>query len=398
MSDATHAPLGGSYDPLFHTPTAELYDIYRVLRERDPVFYNEVRDVWCISRFHSVLQAARNWETFSNAHGVDLDVPARFFGEGDFLDNDPPKHDILRNLAKHRFTPRNVKSLAGLIEARVGVLLDDLVTRETVDLAADLAWELPIWVICQMLGLPESDYRNVQGEMNTLNTRQPAQQTVCAEVRQALNNLQGYLLDCAQAKRSTPGDDLLTDLIAAVDEGALTEADLVGIALLMFVAGSETTATLMANAFWLLDHHPTQQTLLRGGAVPIEGAIEEIIRFESPIQYLARTTTQAVEVDGIEIPRGARVALLYGAANRDHRRFDDAERFDVTREGKRHLGFGNGIHFCLGAPLARLEARIALSRSLERIRRYEIVGEPRRLPNHVIRGIIELPARLHVAA
>jgi cytochrome P450 len=390
-------PAGGIYDPLFHTPSDDLYEVYAVLREQYPVFHNTERDVWCISRFDSVLAAARDWQTFSNAHGVDLDVPARFFGEGDFLDNDPPKHDVLRALAKHRFIPRNVKQLDGLVEARVEELLDALCERDEVDLAADFVWELPIWVICRLLGIPDSDYAYVQAQMNALNTRPPGQTAAPAEVLEALEGLQGYLADCADAKRRAPGEDLLTDLIAAVDRGDLDAGDLVGIAMLMFVAGSETASTLMANGLWLLDSHRDQQRAIRDGEVPIEDAIEEIVRFESPIQYLARSTTGEIIVDDVRIPAGARVALLYGAANRDERRFPEAERFDTRREGKRHLGFGNGIHFCMGAPLARLEARIALTRFFERVADYEITGAPTRLSNHVIRGIVQLPASISVS-
>jgi cytochrome P450 len=388
------APAGGVYDPLFHTPSENLYEIYAELRERLPVFHNPVRDVWCLSRFDSVLAAARDWETFSNAHGVDLDVPARFFGDGDFLDSDPPRHDALRALVKHRFIPRNVKQLNGLIEERVEELLDALCEQGEVDLAANFAWELPIWVICHLLGIPQSDYRHVQANMNALNARPAGHDAPPPEALTALGELRRYLLACASEKRRTPGDDMLTDLIREVDRGELESEDLVGMALLMFGAGSETAATLMANGLWLLDCHRDQQRAVRAGEIPLDDAIEEMVRCESPIQYLCRTTTREVSIDGVDIPAGARVALLYGAANRDERRFPYAERVDMRREGKRHLGFGNGIHFCLGAPLARLETRIALKRFLERVVDYEISGPFVRLENHVIRSIVGLPASI----
>jgi cytochrome P450 len=382
------------YDPLVHTPSDELYALYAELLEHHPVYYSEQRDVWCVSRYDSVLAAARGWEELSNAHGVDLDTPPHFFGSGDFLDQDPPRHDVLRQLVRARFTPRGVKLLEELVAERVDELLDRVLAEPEPNLARSFAWELPMWVICRLLGIPDDAYGDVQASLKRLATKQEGVREVPAEVLAGREELRGFLADVAASKRERPADDLLTDLVAQLDAGEIDLDDLLGMSLLMFVAGSETAASLISNALHLLDRHPDQQALLRSGEVTIEQAIEELLRYESPIQYLARTTTREVEVDGVAIPAHARVALLYGAANRDPRRYEQPDVLDLAREQKRHLAFGNGIHFCLGAPLARLEARIALTAFFERVERYEVSGPPTRLSNHVIRGITDLPARV----
>jgi cytochrome P450 len=380
-----------AYDPLVHTPSDGLYERYEWLLENEPVFHNELRDVWCIARYDDVLSAARDWQRFSNSQGVDLDVPGQFFGKGDFLDSDPPRHDVLRQLVRLRFTPRNIKHLETLVQRRVDDLLARCLGDAELDIATEFAWELPIWVISRLLGLDPDSYAEVKGALTKLTTKEQGAAAPSGGVLDGLATLQKHLVDEAERKRAAPGDDLLTELIGYVDAGTIEIEDLVGISLLMFVAGSETAASVITSAIYLLDAHRDQQALLRTGTVGIDQAIEEIVRFESPIQYLCRTTTCDVAIAGTTIPTAARVALLYGAANRDPRRFAAPNRFDLRREAKRHLGFGNGIHFCLGAPLARLEARLALTAFLERTVSYAVVGEPQRLANHLIRGITHLP-------
>src|ERR1019366_3080996 len=176
------------YDPLADTPTASLYDKYRFLRERRPVYYNAVRDVWCLSRYDSVLRVARDWQTFSNAQGVDLDVPADFFGAGDFLDTDPPHHDYLRGLVRDWFTPRGMRKLEQAVDMR-GTSLLDAMTTGPVDLAADFAWQLPIWVICTILGIPIGDLERVRSWLTDLTLRIPgdaAAPLAAIEARDAL--------------------------------------------------------------------------------------------------------------------------------------------------------------------------------------------------------------------
>jgi cytochrome P450 len=382
------------YDPLADTPREDLFERYRELLADHPVYHNVERDVWCISRHEAVLAAARDWEAFTNVDGVDLDVPARFFGSGDFLDQDPPRHDLLRDVVRRRFSPRNVKAWEAAVEERVDGLLDRIEGRSDVDLAQEFAWRIPMWVICRVLGIADEFYDEIHRSLVSLTEKEPGANEPSATMLKGLSELRTFLAEAAQAKRTRPADDVLSDLILAVDDGRIDLDELVGISLLLFVAGSETAASLISTGLHLLDLHPDQKTEVRRRVIPLDRAIEEIVRYEAPLQYLARTSTRQVEVEGVAIPPAARVILLYGAANRDPRRYVDPDGFLIGREPKRHLGFGNGIHFCLGAPLARLEARIAFDRFFDRIGSYEVTGPPTRLANHMIRGVTSLPARM----
>jgi cytochrome P450 len=383
------------YDPLFQTPQDDLYDVYRELRYHHPVYHNVERDVWCIARHGDVQAAARDWKTFSNADGVDLDTP-RFYGQGDFLDSDPPRHDVLRDVVRPVFIPKAVAKLEAAIAGRVDEIIAGLHERSEADLARDFAWRLPIWVICRLLGIPSSDDGDVQRLVTTLSTKQPGDPAPSAIALSAVHELRGYLSELGDFKRRCPRNDLLTRLVQGRVDGAPTADELPGLAVLLFVAGSETTASLLANSLHLLWRYPAIRDGLHvlGQCRNIDGAIEEILRFETPVQYLGRVTTKSVTVSDVEIPAGARVALLYGSANRDENRWVNADTFDVHRERLRHLAFGEGIHFCLGSPLARLEARVALPAFLRAFPDYEIALSAQRSPSHIIRGFAKLPASL----
>lgn len=380
------------YDPLTDTPTDGLYEKYEVLRDRHPVYYNPVRDAWCLSRYDDIFHADRDWQTFSNAHGVDLDVPARFLGAGDFLDNDPPLHDYLRNVVQGWFTPVAVRTLVARIDRRVTNLLDNL--EGEVDLAHDFAWQIPIWLTCTILGIPTGDLAIVKRWLTELTERTPGADTPPPEGLAALDSLHTYFAGLATERCRHPADDLLTTLGQAVDSKELTMDELLGTALLLFVAGSETTASLISSALFLLDSHPTVQQSVRTGDLGLAAVIDEILRYESPIQYLCRTTTRETTASDTVLPQGARVVLLYGSANRDGHSYEAANVFDPYRPRKPHLAFGHGIHACLGAPLARLEGEIALRRFLERVAGYEITGRPTRMKSPNVRVITRLTATL----
>jgi cytochrome P450 len=390
-----NSPLGGVqhlYDPFSDTSTTTIYDKYRLLRDGHPVYHNPARDVWCLSRYEDVLQADRNWQTFSNADGVDLDAPA-FFGTGDFLDTDPPLHDHLRGLVQSWFTRDAVRRLQDRIDGRVVSVLDNL-DSGPVDLASDFVWHIPIWVVCTILGIPISDLDQVHAWLTRLSTRPPDGEAPSAAAFAARDTLRDYLADLAKERSRRPTDDLMTSLAQSAARNELTMDELVGMSVLLFAAGSETTAGLVTSGLVALDSHRQDQTALRSGDADLLIAIEEMLRFDSPIQYLARTTTDDVDLHGTVIPRGARVVLLYGAANRDERRFESADAFDIRRNPRRHLAFGNGIHSCLGQQLARLEGDVIFRRFFERVTRYELTGEPTRLRHPIIRAIVNLPAQI----
>lgn len=378
------------YDPLADTPAHDLYDKYQILRNQHPVYYNEIRDAWCLSRYEDVFHADRDWQTFTTANGVELGLPAQFLGAGDFLESDPPRHDYLRNVVQDWFTPVGVRKLAGRIDDRVVKVLDGI--DGDVNLAQDFAWQIPMWVVCTILGIPESDQELVESWLAALADWPPGADAIPDSGLTARDALHEYLASLATERSRRPAGDLLTTLGQAVDSKELELSEVLGTALLLFVAGSETTASLISSALLLLDAHPGVQTDLRAGKLDLTAVIEEVLRYESPIQYLCRTTTRAVTLRDAALPRGAHLVLLYGSANRDEDRYPSADAFDPHRPRKQHLAFGHGIHACLGAPLARLEGEIALRRFLENVHSYEVTGPPVRARLTQIRRIANLPA------
>ncbi|MFZ2052232.1 MAG: cytochrome P450 [Solirubrobacteraceae bacterium] len=382
------------YDPLFHTPREDLYEVYRRMRDDHPIYRSECRDVWCLTRFEDVQAAARDWKTFSNANGVDLDTPPQFFGPGTILEEDPPRHDVLRKVVRPFFVPKRIAALETDIALHVEELTRRLAGAGRIDLAQDFAWALPVWMICRLLGVPPADDELVHGLVVELETRHPGDDLQSSGHKLvALRQLQRYAEELAAQKRQAPGDDLMSHLVASEAKGELRGEEIPGMTVLLFAAGTETTASLIGNALFLLaEHRDAQKELRRTPVDLVDAAIEESLRMESPVQYLARQSTTSMRIHDVEVPKGADVILIYGAANRDERRFERAETFDIHRPAQRHLAFGEGIHFCLGAPLARLEARIALPAFLRAIPSYEIETPAERMPRHTVRGFARLPA------
>jgi len=374
------------YDPLFHTPQEDVYEIYALLRDEYPVYHCGRRDVWCISRHEDVQRAARDAATFANSPGVDIDAP-NYMGPGNFLDGDPPRHDVLRNVVRRSFTPKAIGELEGEVERRVADMLTEISGRERIDLAYDYAWQLPIWVICRLLGVPESDDARVQETLLRVFVREPGESDVPTGAEVALADLQDYLRGLIEFKRRSSDGRLLSHLVEEATSGVLVQEEVVGMATLFFIAGSETTFALIANALNLLAHDPSAAEQMRHAQDPAVAnrIIDEVLRCESPVQYLARTVNAETTIRGTTIPQGSRAVLIWAAANRDAERWENAERFDVGREPRRSVAFGEGIHFCLGAHLARLEARVAVPAFLRAYPNYEIV-EGKRLQSHIVRG------------
>lgn len=381
------------YDPLFHTPRDDLYEIYRRMRDEHPVYHCAHRDVWCLTRFDDVQAAARDWEVFSNANGVNIDEPAQFYGPGNFIEEDPPRHDMLRKVVRPFFVPKEIAKLQRRVAERVEPLAARLAGAGRIDIAREFAWSLPIWVICRLLGVPPADDELVHELVTELETRDPGTDAPSERTLAALRELRSYVEDLGEQKRSKPAEDLMSHLVAGEADGAPRRDEIPGIAVLLFTAGSVTTASLIGNALSLLaEHREAQEALRREPEGLIDAAIEEALRMEAPVQYLARRTTRSTCIHDQEIPKDADLILIYGAANRDERHFERAETFDIGRRSQRHLGFGEGIHFCLGAPLARLEARLAIPAFLGAIASYEIQSPTERFCNHTVRGFARLPA------
>ena len=383
-----------AYDPLRDTPTDVVFDHYRELRESNPVYFDADRELWYLSTHEDVYAAAHDWKTFSSAGGIELDAPPRLFGEGDLVETDPPRHDVVRKVVRQFFSPRQVPDYAETAKKRVDNLLDDLAGRDQVDLAQDFAWHLPIWMIGHIVGAPDEDRERVQELVRTLVSRDPGQEARPERALEALELLHEYIDRLVTTRRSNPRSDLASEIGRAVATGEMLPEEIRGLVVGLFVAGTETTFGLIGNALYLLDQHPEELAALRGDPTLLPQAIEEVLRYEGPAQWTSRITTASVTVRDAEIPEGSRVVLLLGAANRDPARFSDPEVFDIHRDTKRTLSFGNGIHFCLGAPLARLEANIALPAFLERHPDYSLTDSRVRIPSHMIRGFEQLPARI----
>jgi len=311
------------------------------------------------------------------------------------LNSDPPDHTRLRKLVNKAFTGRTVARLRPRVEEITAELLDALAGQERADLLPSFAAPLPITVICELLGVREEDRADFSGWSRTLLSAPVRPE----EMQAAAQNMLAYLTALIAQKRAEPAEDLLSDLVHASDDGdSLSEPELVSMAFLLLVAGHETTVNLIANAVLALLREPEQLARLRAEPELLPGAVEEFLRFDGPIHLATlRFTAEPVEVGGVTIPEGEFVLVSLLGANRDEERFAEPDRLDITRAAGGHLAFGHGIHYCVGAPLARLEAEIALGGLLARFPDLALDAKPDELvyrPSSLVHGLESLPVRL----
>ncbi|MGV9760955.1 cytochrome P450 [Streptomyces tricolor] len=357
----------------------ELPDRWRDLREAGPVRYDETQGVWQVLDHASVATVLADPATYSSDLSALAPTQSDFetFRQGNFVGMDPPEHRKLRTLVSQAFTPRVVQGLGPRIEAVCARLLDAVADRDRFDLVDALAYPLPIIVIAELLGIPAEEHRLFQewasvlfggdqlGEAPDMADLERALEAIAPTVRE----MNGYMLDHIRARRAHPGDDLTSRLIAAeVDGVRLADQEMVGFVALLLVAGHITTTALLGNAVVTFDRHPGTDAALRADPARIPAAVEEVLRWLPPFPELGRRVTRPVVLGGRDIPAGTLLMAHLGAANRDPARFDTPDVFDAARNPNPHLTFGHGIHFCFGAPLARLEARIALRMLHERFR------------------------------
>ncbi|MFI0980948.1 cytochrome P450 [Streptomyces sp. NPDC021093] len=308
------------------------------------------------------------------------------------LGSDPPDHTRLRRLVSRAFTPQQVAALRPGIEESAHALLDDMAHRDGGDLLELYANPLSITVICALLGVPEQDRVDFAAWSRALLDQDPAGR---ARMREAATATRTYLTDLIAAKRANPGDDLLSALVQARADDALSEDELVATALLLLLAGFETTVNLIGNGMHALLTDPGQLALVQGDPDTLPAALEEILRFDGPANHTSyRYTTRPVDIAGTTVPEGEFVLVSLSAANRDPARFPDPDRLDVCRDTGGHLGFGHGIHYCLGAPLARLEGEVALRLLLRRLPHIRLAVPPHELvwrPSTLVRALEALP-------
>jgi len=359
------------YDPTRADFQQHIYSIYRRLRDDRPVYFEPTTGHWAIARYDDVRAAANDPRTFSS-EGTDTSRGLLPMIQA----LDPPRHDALRARVTRAFTPTRVAALEPSVRAIARQLLDRFAPRGRGDLVVDFARQLPSQVIGALLGVPPE--RNaVFLEASEALIEATPESALDARFRHPALQIYRAFSELLAERRAAPRDDLMSALLAAeIDGEKLSEPELLGFCFVLIVAGNDTTANLIANGAVLLADHPDARRELARDPRRIPAAVEEMLRCETPAQALPRIVRRDVTLHGVTIPAGAQVRLLWGAANRDERVFPDAERFDPSRDARGHLGFGQGIHFCLGANLARLEARVAFEELLARIPDYALAERP----------------------
>ena len=383
------------YDPALHE---DPYPVYRQLRDEFPVHHNPKLRFWTLSRYDDVFEALQASDLFISGKGVMVGMPEADDGFYEklplLITTDRPRHTQLRALVSRAFTPRRIARLEPRIRDIARSLLDHVEGRREFDLVREFSGPLPTIVIAELLGVPVEDQEWFKEMSNGVAEFDPTalRHGDAPDVGPAVE-LAGYLAEVLTRRRREPRDDLLSALLAAeIDGQRLSEPELIAFAFLLLVGGNETTTNLISNAAILLDRHRDQRRLLLEDPTRIPTAVEEFLRFDSPVQGLARTTASPITLHGVTIPEGDKVLLLFGSANHDERRIPDAERFDVLRDPNPHLAFGFGAHFCLGANLARLEARVAFEELLARLPDYLTTGSRvERICSGPVRGALSLP-------
>jgi cytochrome P450 len=393
MGEFTLNPM----DPAF---VADPYPTYHRLRAEDPVHHSPL-GFWVLTRYDDVIAALRDPRLAKEA--IAAWVAARFGAPMpalglSMLDRDPPDHTRLRGLVSKAFTPRVVEGLRPHIQQIVDGLLDRAQDAGALDLIEGFAYPLPVIVICEMLGVPVADHERFKGWSLDIargldSVLLPTDSDVPRRSMAARTALADYFRELIARRRAAPRSDLLSGLIAAEEAGdKLSENELLATCILLLIAGHETTVNLIGNGTLALLRHPDQLRLLRENPGLIGSAIEELLRFDGPVQRTARIPSEDVLIAGHTIARGEMVMPFIGAADRDPAQFPDPDRLDITRTDNRHIAFGWGIHFCLGAPLARIEGQIAIGTLVRRLPKLALATEaPEFRQSLTLRGLASLP-------
>ncbi|MGH9016638.1 MAG: cytochrome P450 [Acidimicrobiales bacterium] len=399
MTAGTLAPL--RYSPYDYEIHEDPYPTYARLRDEAPLYRNDELDFWALSRHEDVLAAFRNPGQFSNRFGVSLD-PAAYGPDAhramSFLAMDPPDHTRMRSLVSKAFTPRRVAELEDGVRRLAVEHVEAAVGRGEFDFVADVAGLLPMDVISEMIGVPRSDRVELRRLADLLVHRVEGLNDVPPEGVEAALAMAAYFDEMVRDRRVRPADDLTSALLSADADGdRLTDDEVISFLFLLVVAGNETTTKLLANAWYWGWRFPTERAKALSHPARIPDWVEETLRFDTSSQMLLRVTTGEVELHGTVVPHGQRVLLLVGAANRDPRCFSEPERYDLDRDTTKLVSFGSGRHFCLGAALARLEARVGLQELVRRVADYEIDPEAaQRVHSINVRGFACLPTTVTV--
>jgi cytochrome P450 len=404
VMSATQERAGELFDPTAPGFLADPYPTLSALREETPVLRHGALDRWFITRHADVRACLRDRRLGRNFRHVGteeefraepLDPRWEAFWDSErwsLLWLEPPDHTRIRKLVAAAFTPRSVEAMREPAERLANELLEPFLDLGRMDLLYDFAQPYSIGLISRLLGVPDDRHRDLLDwshamvkmyEFDTTEDQAVAANRAAAEFRD-------YVLELAAERRRSHRDDLVTGLVEArVDGGRLSDAEVISTVIVLLNAGHEATVNTLGNGIRALMHHRDQWRRLTAGSVTAAGALEELIRYDPPLQLFERwVLTDGVEVAGVPIPRGEKIAMLFGAANRDPRVFPDPDRFDVGRSNAgEHIGFGGGIHVCIGAPLARIELEASLQKLAERCPNLELAEEPKRIPAFVIWGL-----------
>lgn len=366
------------YNPYAFAVHEDPYLTYRRLRDEAPAYWNPELRFWVLSRFEDVLEGFLDHETFSSAGGISLEN-RRPIGEHlrDFqpmIELDPPEHTSFRKLVARVFTTRRVAAMEDQVRGIVDGYIDRVIPRGRCDLVADITGPFPMDVISALLGIPESDRAELRAHADQLLIREDGTMSIPPAAQAGMFGLLQYFIADLPRRSSGDGSGILSDLLGLeVDGRALSEAELLGFCVLFVIAGHETTTKMVANAVELLSRHPAQRDRLVADGSLIGGAVEEVLRFHNSTQYMHRTLTRDIARHRETLRAGDSVLLHIGAANHDPREFGPtAEEFDIDRRTERHLAFGYGAHYCLGAALARMEGKVALEQIHRRIPDYRV--------------------------
>jgi cytochrome P450 len=381
MSDlaADVGPGGGpEFDPFSRDFYDDPYDTYHRLRDEAPCFRSERWGFYALSRFEDVVEASKRTDLFTSTHGINyehLTMPDEMLGAmGDLLImKDPPEHTRYRKLVSRAFTPRSIRKYEPVVHDIIHRHLDALDGRTEADLVGEFAAPFPVEVISTILGVPEADRQQIRHWTDAMLRREEGQSVGTPEQAEAALNQAQYFADLVVEKRKTPGDDMLSVLCEAEVEDEhgggrtrLTDSEIISFGTLLGAAGSETVTKLIGGGAVLFHRNPEQWQRVLGDRTIIPGAVEEMLRYWPPSQYQGRMATRESEWHGVTIPERAPVLLLTGSAAHDPRHYHDPDRFDITREPSLAIGFGHGVHACLGAALARMESVIAFEQIRDR--------------------------------
>lgn len=407
MSRCPYATIGEEFNPFSGAQFEDPYPFYARARREQPVFFSSMLKMWYVTRYDDIVTVLCDPKRYSSADAVNVPldytpatqraIETSFLSQSSLTNNDPPSHAVIRRIVNKAFTARQVANLETRVRTIAKDLLDRFVSRGHAEFVQEFSFPFPMRVILNVLGAPESDISKLKRWADDWITLVSVQMTAeqQAAVIARLMESQQYWSDLIEERKAHPREDLITALVAASqeEETPISTFQMINACSVMALAGHETTTNLLSNCLYRLLSQPEMWNLVRSDPAYIPKAFEETLRADTSVHALMRTTKEPVTLGGVDLPKGARLALLFASANHDETYFSDAARFDLHREdSKSHLAFGRGIHFCVGANLARLEGRVALELLVDRLPRLRMAPgqEITFFVNPVHRGVKEL--------